>query len=453
MGFSTVYIKTLGCKVNSFDSDVIEHQFRTKGYRMVSSVADADVTIINTCSVTRAAEKEARYLLRRYSKENPATYKVVTGCYAQVDQDALKQIQEIDLIVPNQKKEQIVSLIESKGDASKLQDENSSIDNEEHSSFHKRGLLQFQSSSILFDATSRKKTRAFVKIQDGCNGFCAYCQIPYARGSSRSVPPNKVISHIDDLIHQGTLEIVLTGIDIGDYGKDLTEEAVSLASLLEKIFSLEGLKRIRLSSIEPGDMTDDLLEVIKENKHFFCDHFHLPLQSGSDAILKRMGRSYSCEQYFEVVCKIKECFPDAMISADIIPGFPSEKEEEFQETIAFIKKCGISMLHVFPYSKRPNTRALRMPEHVEPLIVKERARMLRDLSKRLLLDFIKKQIGTEASVLWEAKKDSQQRYFGKTRNYMDVVLADSNNKLIQGTETRVVLKGLIGSTKVLGIGI
>ena len=449
MKFETVFIKTLGCKVNAFDSDVIEQKFRGKGYRMVSSAAEADVTIINTCSVTKAAEKEAQYLLRRYTRENPETFRVVTGCYAQTKQEELQKLKEIDLVVSNEKKEQLVSFVESKGRCA-----NGESTIEDKLAFSKRQLLQFQSSDVFFDTPFRKRTRSYVKIQDGCNSFCAYCQIPYARGSSRSVSEDQVVSHIKTLINEGVGEVVLTGIDVGDYGKDFdqTKQIVSLATLLRKVFQLNGLKRLRLSSIEPGDVSDELLEVLKENEKIFCDHFHLPLQSGSDAILKRMGRQYNCKEYYDLVGKIRHLFPAAMISADVIPGFPFETEALFEETLDFIQRCNLSMLHVFPYSKRPNTRALNMPEHVDPALIKKRASLLRELSKKQLARFCKTFVGTKASVLWEEKTDSQNRKIGKTRNYLDVVL--SNNELSSSLPNKasdVLLKGLVGTTTLLGV--
>ena len=281
----------------------------------------------------------------------------------------------------------------------------------------------FKSSLTLFDKSESSKTRVFVKIQDGCNGFCAYCQIPYARGASRSVQPSKVVEEIKRLSDEGVQEIVFTGIHIGDYGKDLDEyqdyKNPPFVEILHKIISDTNISRIRISSLEPAEFTPDLAALMQENQ-IFCDHLHLPLQSGSDRILKLMNREYDKERYYQSIEMARKIFKNPFLGADVIPGFPGETDADFEETFEFIKKCDLTALHVFPYSKRPNTAAIRMPNHVDPKIIKERSQILREYSKEKLSQYYRMHIGKEVEVLWEADKDSSGRLISKTTNYLNV---------------------------------
>ncbi|NBQ54688.1 MAG: radical SAM protein, partial [Proteobacteria bacterium] len=306
----TVFIKTLGCKVNTFDGNAIGNQFRAKGYTVVDHASDADITVLNTCSVTSAADREARYLIRRYRRENPDGRMVVTGCYAQTDSARLAAMKEVDFVVPNEAKERLVQFIEGETDNRGVDGEadgsNAAPENlaskmpaskmpSDVKAVSENRQSHFKSSLVLFDDASSSQTRAFVKIQDGCNGFCAYCLIPYARGASRSVAPDQAFNEIKRLIDAGTPEIVLTGIHIGDYGRDLESyagDAEPFATFVESIMEIPGLKRLRISSLEPGELSKDLLQVLKRHADKFCPHFHLPLQSGDDRILKLMRRSY-----------------------------------------------------------------------------------------------------------------------------------------------------------------
>lgn len=448
-----IFVKTLGCKVNTFDSHALENQFKEKGYTLVEQQEHADITVINTCSVTAVAEKEARYLLRRYKRENPESFRVVTGCYAQIDSGTLTDMDEVDFVVPNEVKGSLVQLlservsegVQSGAGQSKLPQGLKEVrDNRQQ---------HFKSSLTLFDSPRSERTRAFLKIQDGCNGFCSYCQIPWARGASRSVNPRLVLEQVKKLAEENVPEIVLTGIHIGDYGEDLGLDGQGQAlflDLLQKIFDEPGVKRLRISSLEPAELTDGLIQVLAKNRDKFCAHFHLPLQSGDDRILKLMNRSYTSQRYFQSVEMIREHFPDAQISADVIPGFPGETDEEFDRTVEFIKKCGIASLHVFPYSKRPNTAALRMPDHVDPGLKKKRAAILRSLSGELAADYARQFFGHEAVVLWEKKHDALNRWEGKTRNYIQVLSPEAFEGH-SGLESRVSLKGFLDHNKVLAI--
>ncbi|NRA44765.1 MAG: tRNA (N(6)-L-threonylcarbamoyladenosine(37)-C(2))-methylthiotransferase MtaB [Oligoflexales bacterium] len=416
----SVYVKTLGCKVNTFDSHALENQFKKSGYKLVNQADQADITVINTCSVTSVAEKEARYLLRRFKRENPDSFRVVTGCYAQIDSATIEQMGEVDFIVPNEAKERLVPLVEER------------LDDKDQTRKFPQDLKQvknnrqnhFKSSLTLFDSPKTERTRAFLKIQDGCNGFCSYCQIPYARGASRSVPAKDVLAEAKNLVNSGGGELVLTGIHIGDYGEDVGPEGKGQAlflKVLDELFSIKGLKRLRISSLEPAELSQGLIEVLAKHADKFCDHFHLPLQSGDNCILRLMNRQYDQDRYFESVRMIREYFPKAQVSADVIPGFPGEGEQAFLETIAFIKKCQLASLHVFPYSKRPNTAAIRMPDHLDVEVIKKRAKELRDLSKQLSKEFAGSFVGQSAEVLWEQFDASSGRWQGKTKNYLPVM--------------------------------
>jgi len=449
----SVYIKTLGCKVNTYDSHALENQFRKSGYRIAQNPEDANITVINTCSVTENASKEARYYLRKFHKSNPDSLRVVTGCYAQIDSAKLAELKEVDFVVPNEAKEHLVNLVHEglktskrlKNLTYKLPEGLATV------SDNKQG--HFKSSLTLFDQASSEQTRAFIKIQDGCNGFCSYCQIPYARGSSRSVSPDLVLEEIRRLVGSGTKEIVFAGIHIGDYGEDLEIykdfKIPPIVDLLEKTLKIGGISRIRISSLEPAEFSLALGELIESHKEIFCDHFHFPLQSGSNRILKLMNRKYDTDRYQESVERARLIFPNAMVACDIIPGFPGETDEDFADTMNFIEKVQLNSLHVFPYSKRPNTAALRMQNHLNPEVVKERSRVMRDWSTKAQKSFYTHFIGQTLDVLWENSFDKDGRILGKSTNYLNI--AGPQNQIIPGSISKVIVKGFLGSEKLLGI--
>jgi threonylcarbamoyladenosine tRNA methylthiotransferase MtaB len=449
----TVYIKTLGCKVNTFDSHALENQFRALGWHLVSEPADAFVNVINTCSVTANADKEARYLARRFRKESPESLVVMTGCYAQTDSARLREMSEVDIVVPNEAKEQTVSFVVEQSVARRsglpvlkmpLGAKAVSANKQQH----------FKSSITLFDQASSTQTRAFVKIQDGCNGFCTYCLIPYARGASRSVSEMDALTEIRRLVSLGTKEIVLTGIHIGDFGEDRREDYDSsvtepFVEFMKRVFDLDGLERVRISSLEPAELTESLIKVLSEHSDRFCDHFHLPLQSGCDDILKKMRRKYDKARYLESCLMAKEYFPDVCLGADVIPGFPSETNEQFMETMDFIRSCGLNYLHVFPYSPRPNTAAVKMPGHLDGSVIKSRAKVLRDLSETLMQNYRAKFFGQSVDVLWENKLDEQGRRLGLTKNYLNVTAALGFEMPSVGSITRATLKGFASKDQLL----
>lgn len=445
---ASVFIKTLGCKVNTYDTQALEQQFLKLGYQIVDNPEGAAVTVINTCSVTENADKEARYLARRFRRDNPETLLVATGCYAQTDSARLVEMSEIDLVFPNQWKDTVAS---ASAHALSLKQQGSSIksklpDGAKPVSENKQG--HFKTSLKLLQANS-SQTRAFLKIQDGCNGFCSYCLIPYARGASRSVPSAELIQEIRRLIDQGSQEIVFTGIHLGDYGEDL-EEKIRLNHIINEIFSWPDMVRLRISSLEPRELSEDLLKTLSQRPELFCDHFHLPLQSGNDRILKLMRRTYDTKQYADNLAMARSYFPNAMFGADVIPGFPSETDEEFEHTLSFIRDCGLHYIHSFPYSVRPNTAAARMPDHIDPAKVKSRSDSLRELSNELKPQYLGQFIGKEQQVLWEERFDKQGRRLGLTRNYIEVA-APRDAKLESNTLSTVKLKGFVEDQRMLGL--
>jgi threonylcarbamoyladenosine tRNA methylthiotransferase MtaB len=445
---TSVYVKTMGCKVNTYDSHALENQFEASGYQLADTAEKASITVVNTCSVTANADREARYLARKIRRENPDTVLVFTGCYAQTDSAKLVEMDEVDFVVPNEAKEELVDLIMAGAhEKAKLPESIKAV--KENRQTH------FKSALTLFDKASSKRTRAFLKIQDGCNNFCAYCLIPYARGVSRSVNPDEIIQEVNRLAETGTKEVVLTGIHIGDYGRDLDyykdhqSKDDPIVDLMERFFAIPNI-RVRISSLEPSEASEALLDVLFANKERVCDHFHLPLQSGSDHILKLMGREYDKAEYSDAVHRIRLRFPEAHIGADIIPGFPGETDEHAKETIVFIESLALSSLHVFPYSKRPNTRALRMPDHVDGNIIKSRASSLRNLSDDLHKKYMRKFIGKNLTVIWEKDFDKSNRRMGRTSNYLPVVAPDTKDPGA-GSLTIATLKGLVDNVKILAV--
>lgn len=442
-----VYVKTLGCKVNSYDSQSLLARFTELGYTVVENPKDATVSILNTCSVTENADKEARHLLRRFKRENPKTLVVATGCYAQTDSAKLVAMDEVDLVVPNEVKNDLAHFVHNSMQsqtlpANKLPDQVQTV------SANKQG--HFKTSLTLLDADPRQ-TRAFLKIQDGCNGFCTYCLIPYARGASRSVSSDKILAEVRRLIESGIQEIVIAGIHLGDYGEDFTEGSLrSLPALLAHLFTWPDMVRIRISSLEPNEMTEELLAVLATRPELVCPHFHLPLQSGHDRILKAMRRQYTTEEYKAAVLRARRLFPEANIGADIIPGFPGESDEEFESTLNFIKELGLNYLHVFPYSKRPNTAAARMPGHLPPEVVKERAKRLREYSEIAKLDYTRRYLGRTLAVIWEDDVDAQGRQIGRSENYLEIA-AGPQTAAGKGLLQQIRIKGFIEGHRLLGV--
>ena len=410
-----IAIATLGCKVNKYDSAVIHKLLEGAEYSFVPFDQQADIYIVNTCTVTKRADYQSRQLIRRSHRLNQDALIIVTGCYAQRAPQEIKEIQGVDYTVGVGEKGRIVDLI------------NGSPGKE-------------VSSEITNDIPAfPEHTRAFLKVQDGCDSYCSYCVVPYARGRSKSLQKEETIRNISKLTELGYREIVLTGIHLGSYGWDLMPPT-RLSNLLRSI-EHEGIScRIRLSSIEPTEFDDDLIDLISSSP-IICNHLHIPLQSGADEVLKRMNRPYSSELFKELVKKLVSAIPDLNIGVDVIVGFPGESHENFTNTVSVIEELPIGYLHVFPYSRRPGTPAADFPDQVDSKTIKNRGKILRGIGNRKREEFYRRFLGKRLSVLIESKRDVDTKYLkGFSRNYIPVLIDvgdDTVNEEIPVTITKV----------------
>ena len=376
------------------------------GYKVVDFETKADIYIINTCTVTNMADKKSRQMLRRVKEINPEAILVAVGCYAQVAKEKLEQIPEIDLILGINEKNDIVKYVEQASKNTYVSDV-----------LHQTEFLDFG------DVTYTEKTRAVIKVQDGCNQFCSYCIIPYARGRIRSRKPESVIKEITDVAKEGIKEVVITGIHIASYGKDFNTE-YRLIDLLEEIQKVNGIQRIRLGSLEPTLITEEFVTRLKKLSKI-CDHFHLSLQSGCDETLKRMNRKYTTDQFRHVVELLRNAYPEVHLTTDVIVGFPGETEEEFNKTYEFLKEIKFYKMHVFKYSPRSGTVAAKMPNQIDGNIKEERSNKLIELSDENEKEYNKKYIGKEVEVLLEEREGEYLK--GHTTNYMVVKMKTNEN--------------------------
>lgn len=403
---------TLGCKVNQYETEVMEEKFEKKGYKVVNPEEKADIYVINTCTVTNLGDRKSRQFIRRAKKNNKNAVIAVVGCYAQVSPKEVSNIKEVDVIMGTKNKNNIVDLCE------KAMFEKVRINAVDNIS----DLREFEEMSI---ENNKFKTRAYIKIQEGCNRYCSYCIIPYARGPIRSRSLDNIILEAEKLAHNGYKEIVLTGIHIASYGLDLG--TIRLIDVIEKINLISGIERIRLGSLEPTLVDKNFLDrLVKLDK--VCDHFHLSLQSGSNSVLKRMNRKYTTEQYSEIVDLIRKYMPESGITTDIIVGFPGETDEEFEDTYRFIKKIGFSKIHVFKYSPRKGTPAAMFKNQIGGNIKNARSKSLIDLGHNLTVSFNKKYVGRLLDVLLEKKVEYEGSIYmeGYTSNYIRVLTRASN---------------------------
>ena len=381
-------------------------KFIENGYNIVHENEESDICVINTCTVTNIADKKSRQIIRHVKKKNPNAIIVVTGCYAEVNRKKLEDIQEIDIIIGNSEKKDIVSIVENK----MLVDETKTINSEKY--FSEFGIT-----------TYTEKTRAVIKVQDGCNNFCSYCIIPYARGRIRSRNIENVKKEIEEAVKNGIKEVVITGIHIASYGRDFSNN-IGLIDLLEEINKIEGLERIRLGSLEPNIINEEFVTRLKKlNK--ICNHFHLSLQSGCDETLKRMNRKYTTEQFRKVVKLLRDNFKDVALTTDVIVGFPGETETEFETTYKFLEDIKFSKMHIFKYSPRQGTVATKMPNQIEANVKEQRSKRLIELSNRDEKEFIEVNIGKTLEVLFETKTNDEYTE-GHTTNYI-VVKAKGTN--------------------------
>ena len=413
----TVSFYTLGCKVNQYETNAMEQQFIKNNYEIVENTQKADIYVINTCTVTNMAERKSRQMLRRVKEINPSAVLVVCGCYAQVAKNELEQISEIDIILGINEKNEIVQIVENYMEKMAEQDKRSQEAEIDDVSKQKE-FLDFG------DVTYTEKNRAVVKVQDGCNMFCSYCIIPYARGRIRSRKIESVVSEIKKIAKEKIKEVVITGIHVASYGKDFdnenTSKKIRLIDLLEAINKIDGIGRIRLSSLEPTIVDEEFATRLSKLDKI-CDHFHLSLQSGCDETLKRMNRKYTTQIYRDAVATLRKYYPEASFTTDVIVGFPDETDEEFAKTYEFLKEIDFYRLHVFKYSPRRGTVAEKMPNQIDGNKKEERSNKLIELSNSMENKHNQSYIGKTVKVLFEEFEDGF--FKGHTTNYMMVKVA------------------------------
>lgn len=410
-------IYTLGCKVNTYESNVMRDALLNKGYFEVDLKEKADITIINTCTVTNTADSKSMKVIRQAIRKNENAIIVVCGCLVQNKKEEVSKIDGVDIVIGNINKSKIVDYIEKY-----IEEKKQEVD--------VRNIMDTNFEPMMLN--NFNKTRAFVKIQDGCNNFCSYCIIPYTRGNVRSKDKQSVLKEIQLLVDEGHKEVVLTGIHTGNYGAEFAD--YKFADLLKDIVKIDKLERLRISSIEITEINDDVMEVIKEN-NILVDHMHIPLQSGSDAVLKRMNRKYDKEYFINKIKKLRKIRPNISITTDVIVGFPGETEEEFEETIETIKKIKFTKLHVFPYSKREGTKAAIMDGQVDENIKKKRVKILLQLSKELEYNYMEKFIGKKVIFIPEMAKE--EYIIGHTGNFLNVKYRGNKNDLNKDIEVKI----------------
>ena len=399
----SVALTTLGCKVNQFETETMEGLFKQKGYTIVPFDQPADFYIINTCSVTSLGERKSRQLIHRAGRLNPQGIIAVTGCYAQLAPDKLQAIEGVRVVIGTKERARIVELVEQAAREDGVLREVSDI----------MTASEFEDIP-LFDAPER--TRAFLKIQEGCTNFCSYCIIPYARGPLRSRHLDRVLAEAQKLVQNGFKEIVLTGIHLGAYGRDLGG-AVTLTDAARAVLSVPGLRRLRLGSLESIELSPELFALICGDARF-CRHLHLPLQAGSDEILRAMNRHYDTAEFARLIAHVESSVPGIAISTDIIVGFPGETEELFQQSLAFAARMNFARMHVFPYSKRTGTPAAVMPNQVPEPVKKERVHRMQQLADRKAQEFHESFLGRTMEVLFETSRGGITD--GLTGNYIRV---------------------------------
>ena len=414
----TVAFHTLGCKVNTYESNAMLKIFNDAGYQEVDFKQIADVYVINTCTVTNTGDSKSRQMIRKAIRKNPQATICVVGCYSQIAPEEIEQIEGVGVVLGTQYRQNIVEYVNEYLKTGKMVVKVDNIMN----------LKKFEDLNI----DRFKNTRAFLKIQDGCNNFCTYCIIPYARGRVRSRSKDSVLNQASRLVANGYIEIVLTGIHTAGYGEDL--EDYSFYDLLVDLVKIEGLKRLRISSIETSQISDEIIDLIGSNE-IIVDHLHVPLQAGCDETLKRMNRKYTTNQYLEKINQIRSYLPNIAFTTDVIVGFPGETDEEFDKTYDFIKKVNYSELHVFPYSPRKNTPAAKMPNQVNDHIKHDRANRLLALSKELNRDFALKQIGKSLKVLFE-KRDGDY-LIGHASDYLKVKVKTDRDMIGEIVDIRI----------------
>lgn len=432
----TVAFHTLGCKLNYSETSSIAQSFKNSGYIEVDFKESANVYVINTCSVTENADKECRMIVRNILKNSPDAFIAVIGCYAQLKPNEIASIQGVDLVLGASEKFKLINYLDD-------------IHKKESTEIHS---CEVSNADFFVDSYSsgRGRTRAFLKVQDGCDYTCSYCTIPLARGASRSNKIDKVIESVKNIAAEGVKEIVLTGVNIGDFGIHLKDGKVNrdenFINLLKKLDTVEGIERFRISSIEPNLLKDKIIEFVASSKRF-VPHFHIPLQSGSNKILNLMRRRYLRELYSDRINKIKTLMPHCCIGVDVIVGFPGETEVDFLETYNFLNELNISYLHVFTYSERDNTDAINLPEVVQIAERKKRNKMLRILSAKKLRSFYEAHLHTQQIVLFE-QENKNGMMFGFTDNYIKISTKYNESLVNQLVSVKLTEIGTDGNIQV-----
>ena len=401
---------TLGCKVNQYESNAMAQKFIDNNYEICDIEDSPDIIIVNTCTVTNIADRKSRQLLRKVKEENPNSVVVACGCYVQVAKDKIDEIEEIDISIGNSEKKDIVQIVENY--IYQKEKINNIFDINKEKDFSEMGAV-----------TYTEKTRATIKIQDGCNNFCTYCLIPYARGRVRSRKKENIIKEVEEVAQKGIQEIVITGIHIASYGLDFSED-YKMIDLLEDLNKIDGIKRIRLGSLEPSLITEEFTQRLSKLEKI-CNHFHLSLQSGCNETLKRMNRKYTTKEFREVAKRLRSYFKDANLTTDIIVGFPGETNEEFTKTYEFLKEIKFYKMHVFKYSPREGTPASKMPNQVDGKTKEERSQKLIELSDKNQEEYNKKYFSEPQEVLFEEQKDGI--WTGYTTNYVKVSYKSDEN--------------------------
>ncbi len=423
---ATVAFQTLGCKVNHYETEAVWQLFKDAGYARVDFADHADVYVVNTCTVTNTGDKKSRQVIRRAIRQNPDSVICVTGCYAQTSPAEIMAIPGVDVVVGTQDRHKMIGYIEQF--------------REERMPINAVGnIMKAKVYEELDVPAFTDRTRASLKIQEGCNNFCTFCIIPWARGLMRSRQPEDVLKQAQQLVDAGYKEIVLTGIHTGGYGEDLKD--YNLAKLLKALESVNGLERLRISSIEASQITDEVLDVLKDSP-IVVRHLHVPIQSASDTVLRRMRRKYTMAEFGERITRLKEVLPDCAITSDVIVGFPGETEEEFMETFNFINDHKFSELHVFPYSKRTGTPAAMMDDQVEESIKEERVARLIALSDQLAKEYASKYEGELLEIIPEEfSEEAGGRLVGYTDNYLRVAIEGDESMIGQLVRVKITKAG------------
>ena len=414
---------TLGCKVNQYETNAMMQKFQENGYEIVEIDNVSDICVVNTCTVTNMSDRKSRQALRKVKDKNKDAIIVATGCYAQSSKEELEKMTEIDVVLGNEEKRDIVKYVE------KYFEQNQKLisvqDISAQKEFEDMGQISYT-----------EKIRAVIKVQDGCNQFCSYCIIPYARGRIRSRKPESVIKEITDVAKEGIKEVVITGIHIASYGKDFDiEPEYRLIDLLEEIQKVDGIQRIRLGSLEPTLITEEFVTRLKKLSKI-CDHFHLSLQSGCDETLKRMNRKYTTDQFRHVVELLRNAYPEVHLTTDVIVGFPGETEEEFNKTYEFLKEIKFYKMHVFKYSPRSGTVAAKMTNQIDGNVKEERSNKLIELSDKNEKEYNQQYIGKEVEVLLEEREGEYLK--GHTTNYMVVKMKTNEN--LENTIQKIIVQ-------------